>query len=1110
MPEPRPTNEQVAKRFRQTFPFSDFLFQAFMADKRLKAIEELDRVSGEFFKPIKDDEPEFQVRADATSVALTPEEQPVARGFVGPIKPRPSLFDIGRLRPGTPGLQQAGANAIRRAIEKNPKLFQKSLTGDKRNLNTAFLLRRAFGEFVTGEEGPVELVGGIGGFLDEALGEASFGQIPSQSSQGKEVPGSSSALNVAGGVTGFVAGGPGSIARKATQKIGGKLVQSIVRGSIEGAFISDPAKQISDAIEGKQTVTDAVANIGIGASFGAVLDPLATKGVPILFKKAKQLVKKTDELSTALNERKGEVIAELVHDAQGRTSKLKYGPGFELPVEKAPKGASIRVEASENPQWNHFLAQAGLVAGIGLSIDADEFGNVGYNPGTLTSGLTVGAGIGLLVSRGRSRTMGAVHKVARDIFIQSQKRFTSSAGKVFVRKMNKQAEIAHNLWGEAVENISSVPITIGGKTKLFRNWGRGKQELIADMIEAGEIKGFSTQTRKVIEGAAKSGVSVAGFTKDYFPKVMKPQIREDIVSDLQKMAKGFTAQLKEQFGGNEKEISKFVQAQIRLRGMKQSTTLAIEHLVKTGQAKSYFEAVVKLEDRALSDIFQPFGNLEKKRVLDLPKEFYDRNAKEVLFNYTKAAGERTADVRIWGKRGEAFRALQSRMSSNEAQDAQLLLKMSKGQLNRDPAYAAGPDMKRLADAFTGFQVTTKIASGYGTLLNVSQSFISTFREAGWIRGFQGVSRLLKKSGRELSRRSGGIMDQPILQLTGERPGGVFAEVADVATTVSGFRGINRLNQYVAASTGEVFVKDLHKLANKSLQGSVFRRDWARKKLNDFGINHKSVLTDEKIKNFMYRFATDTQLQKNVMADPIAFNLPKWRTFFLFKRFGYRQWVYTKDQLTRELSRGNVLPILRLGAGGYVGGETVIWAKNEISNFLQDANYNYRKSDPLSFRRLIEDIAAVGSAGFVTDMIDADDSEDIVQSILFAATPVLLSDAGKVASTAIGAGADIGRGLPLKDVGRRAFITFSRALGSLPSAASKRLQSEKEIKRRLDFYWGDERKEILDLFIDGKNQEARDRIDLWNDAFPEKPFKNKDVNNKEVNKRIRRKKESATP
>jgi len=80
---------------------------------------------------------------------------------------------------------------------------------------------------------------------------------------------------------------------------------------------------------------------------------------------------------------------------------------------------------------------------------------------------------------------------------------------------------------------------------------------------------------------------------------------------------------------------------------------------------------------------------------------------------------------------------------------------------------------------------------------------------------------------------------------------------------------------------------------------------------------------------MYKFAKDSQLQKDILKDPLMFNNPKLRPLFIFKRFGYRQAKYFKDVMNREIRMGNVLAPLRLAVGGMFGAQFIGWAKDGL-------------------------------------------------------------------------------------------------------------------------------------------------------------------------------------
>ena len=84
---------------------------------------------------------------------------------------------------------------------------------------------------------------------------------------------------------------------------------------------------------------------------------------------------------------------------------------------------------------------------------------------------------------------------------------------------------------------------------------------------------------------------------------------------------------------------------------------------------------------------------------------------------------------------------------------------------------------------------------------------------------------------------------------------------------------------------------------------------------------------------MYRFSRDSQLQRNVLTEPLVSLDPRWRPFFLFKKFGYKQFNWIREQLLAEVSRGNLFPMLRLGVAGMAGGEFVSFARDSLAELI---------------------------------------------------------------------------------------------------------------------------------------------------------------------------------
>jgi hypothetical protein len=101
-----------------------------------------------------------------------------------------------------------------------------------------------------------------------------------------------------------------------------------------------------------------------------------------------------------------------------------------------------------------------------------------------------------------------------------------------------------------------------------------------------------------------------------------------------------------------------------------------------------------------------------------------------------------------------------------------------------------------------------------------------------------------------------------------------------------------------------------------------------------GVTDINNITNRQKSESMYKFARDTQLQRNILEEPLVFNDPRFRPFVLFKKFGYKQFNWIRGQLGAELKRGNVFPMLRLASAGLFGGEFVTWARDKLAEVWQ--------------------------------------------------------------------------------------------------------------------------------------------------------------------------------
>ena len=340
-------------------------------------------------------------------------------------------------------------------------------------------------------------------------------------------------------------------------------------------------------------------------------------------------------------------------------------------------------------------------------------------------------------------------------------------------------------------------------------------------------------------------------------------------------------------------------------------------------------------------------------------------------------------------------------------------------------------------------------------------------------------------------------------------GNRLANVANLLTTVTGFKGINYINQLVAASTSEVYVKDLHRIAKSSPKKSR-RHNWATNNLERLGIKDfgKAKLSNTDIEHAMYRFAKESQLQKDILKDPLAFNNPKLRPFFIFKRFGYRQAKYMKDTLKREVNdHQNLFVPLRLAAGGVLGGWGVLWAKDTLVKFL--SGEDVVREDKEGFAKMTEALSVVGSMGFFSDLLEA---EDKLSALKFTLTPVIMSDLEKGFAGARALESNI------EKYGAGNWVTYQRSLkgfagifGGMIRSLMENFEPPGQKEKGISQEKGKWRTKIFEYYESGEDRKAWQIYNDWNRKRPTNPLMLEEVDLAAYYKwRIRKAIEAAKP
>tara|TARA_Y100001970_G_scaffold87327_1_gene110214 strand:- start:2483 stop:6064 length:3582 start_codon:yes stop_codon:yes gene_type:complete len=629
---------------------------------------------------------------------------------------------------------------------------------------------------------------------------------------------------------------------------------------------------------------------------------------------------------------------------------------------------------------------------------------------------------------------------------------------------------------------------------------------------------------RAYEMAKDAGIDVSGYIEKYYPRMMRKDIQQIIFDDLMPFLEKNHKLLDSKITRPQdlRIINKLIESSVKAGEFNNYTNRALNKLVKEGKL-SYKDAMDNLRSDVMGEMYSPFGNLEKARKLELPAEFYERNAKEVIVRYFDKFARRVASAEVFGKKGENAKALLDSLRFKNPGEYKVLKELYSnftGLSSVDPAKAMSPAARKLAERIMSFEYATKIGLGFATIPNITQFTISTAAEAGYWRFLRGAYQLLDKNTRNKIKRSGAthhnVMDmllgtdigwnpmswrENIKKITTDK-GNRFTHVASLLSTVSLFKPINYLNQLLAASTADVYVRDLHRISKKSVSGA--RRDWAKRNLKRLGISdkdyNKASLSDKNIEHAMYRFAKESQLQKDILKDPLAFNNPKLRPFFIFKRFGFRQAKYMKDLMRREVfQQKNVLVPLRLAVGGWFGADFVIWAKDNLIKLL--SGEDVVREDRKGFEKLIESISTVGAMGFFSDILDA---EDKLAAIKFTLNPVVLSDMEKL-YTGTRSLFDNVEEYGFNSVGlQRSVKGYAGIFGSVIKQLAKRAEMPGQEKRGISNEKGKLRSKIFDYFLEGKKDKAKQLILDWNRKRGTNPFTMNDISSSDIYQYVVRK------
>ena len=668
-----------------------------------------------------------------------------------------------------------------------------------------------------------------------------------------------------------------------------------------------------------------------------------------------------------------------------------------------------------------------------------------------------------------------------------EKRLRSKPAKQYKGQVKEvYAEWAH-LRGTFMEKLRESGISHFSKLRQWITGQKSMSEMQAKQLVDKKGKLKSPQIAAVLEEfrleVNKEFNLDIPKVEGYFPRMLKRDIAEKMYSDLDRLTRSL---------GELENYSDVVIA----RHLKK-TSVFTQEAIKSVEGKNLAAKLKALNSFAKQELFQP-ARFEKSRRLDLPSKFYETDVREVLPKYIDVMSRRAALAKVFGKEGEGFQKVLNEIYLADPAEGRVALQTMR-QLTgvHETMEGLSSGARKFIEYYTAFQVGTKIALGRATLANLGQPAISFLPELGIWSTIRGGINLFNPAHRKALRRTGLIPENMLDAVIGYQPGGKLGRVADVLSRASGFTGVNRTLQYLAGSAIHDAIPRWHRLA----QGTGFRAELARKRLTDFNISHKKGLNPKQVDKAIFKYATDSQLQRNILKDPLVFNDPRFRALFLFKRFGFKQFNYAKDMIWRELKRGNTAPLIRMAIAGYLGGEAMIWAGNNIQSWLSGEPV-YRKDDSI-LGRAVTNFATIGTLGMVGDMMEMDKMSGLANKIKFAGAPVFVMDIEKALDAYTKFAGDWERyGDGWLATKRNAYAPLG-FLGSYPRYASKRLQTDSQKANRERHQKGVQRTEILQLLADGHGGPASDQLAKWNETHPRNNINYGDVSLSALRKYLKR-------
>ena len=640
----------------------------------------------------------------------------------------------------------------------------------------------------------------------------------------------------------------------------------------------------------------------------------------------------------------------------------------------------------------------------------------------------------------------------------------------------------------------------------------GKAEVTSQNKEI--VDYWKNMYKERLKYAENSGIVPAGFIDDFAPHYAKAGVIDEIyesIFDIEK-ASGFSFAQSFASKAEMDRVTSVIKDRIINNQNRRQFAVAIDDIIrqykKKGITKNHAEAYLMLREGIVPTKVNRHGSIENKRKFDFPEELLERDLVKVTAVYDLNLPRRAETAKVWGRNNEAVdKIITGIKDPKQANKIRTLVDRMTGVSEFQPNNSVGKNYKKFADAVMGFETTTKIAGGQATLANAFQAMYSILPGAGYWNSTRGLASLLDK---EFRNNLPTMHKEAVAEVLGEATSTSFwRKMAEKSAKWSGFTNINKFNNLWASSTAYHAIQDFTKIIDTNPNSITGRRAKARMK-NLFEIDYKSGmgLSEDKLALAVAKFAKKTQLHVDLLNEPIAFSNPKLRPFIMFKRFAFKQPALLTKNIKDELFMrdekgkyiGSPMILFRVATGGMVASSAYQYAKGNLTELLSGKKYEPKEDEGM--KNFIENMAAVGSFGMLTDFIAA---ENLSRQIAFTISPPFVGDIDR----AIDSFAELSRSVDTFGFNsisvRRAAYKASPILGTKAKHLSRRfIATEAQKRSAQSSAKGRRRKEVHELLIAGNSSLAIKKVKAWNSANRTNPLTFDDISYKSIYKSVTKK------